>query len=225
MTGGGGCGSSCALTGSSRCGWMRLTDYAVNYGRVEPAGELKGARFALGKNPEELADNQQAKAGAGGQGQRPPLPGLPGGRAAPEALERGVSCRSRIGRVDLRLTENLHAQHHVESPPVAPAATVWTVYAVLVSGAAREREEAIVPDLRGLSAFSARDVGHRVGLVVVGPDPDGPPLTEGNVIGQMPAAGIRVMRSSTLTVWIDRHGVDRPAPSERVVPDLVGQTL
>jgi len=64
-----------------------------------------------------------------------------------------------------------------------------------------------VPDFRGLQALNAWLMGHDVGVLLQGPDPDGPdPLLHGMVIAQYPGPGARVARWSPVTVWT------RPVP-------------
>jgi len=54
------------------------------------AKELKGARFALWRNPEDLTSRQEAKAGVDREGEPAPLPGLPvEGAAAPHPAREG----------------------------------------------------------------------------------------------------------------------------------------
>jgi len=50
-----------------------------------------------------------------------------------------------------------------------------------------------------------------VGLVMVGPDPDGPPLTAGVVTRQDPEAGQRAGHGSAVTVWVRRSSLRMPA--------------
>ncbi|WP_326943127.1 PASTA domain-containing protein [Amycolatopsis sp. NBC_01307] len=76
-------------------------------------------------------------------------------------------------------------------------------------------EPVIVPNFRGRQALDARLSGHDAGLFVQGPDPDSPhPLLNGRVVAQIPAAGTRLTRWGTVTVWItgggDPAGVREP---------------
>lgn len=80
-----------------------------------------------------------------------------------------------------------------------------------------QRQLVVVPDMVGLSALSARQTGDEAGLVVLGPDPDGPPTNTGVVVRQTPEADARVTRRTTVTVW-----TTPPGPRLRMVPDLVG---
>lgn len=105
-----------------------------------------------------------------------------------------------------------------------------TVAADLVSDAAgrrRRRSIVTVPDVVGLSLDDARSVLVQRGLVVVGPDPDGPPLTAagwpgGVVTDQTPESGAKVPEGSPVTLWLGRGGGSagvreprRPAPGPK----------
>jgi hypothetical protein len=72
--------------------------------------------------------------------------------------------------------------------------------------AAAERQEGpdvVVPAFVGMQALNAWLLGHDSGLLLQGPDPDGPePVLHGVVIGQRPVAGARVRRWDPVTVWI-----------------------
>jgi beta-lactam-binding protein with PASTA domain len=67
-------------------------------------------------------------------------------------------------------------------------------------------EEAVVPDVVGLTVPRAREIGHRLGLVVVSDDPDGRPLGAQTwpgvwiVTAQHPEPGSRVPRGSTIVI-------------------------
>ncbi|WP_372666843.1 hypothetical protein [Amycolatopsis kentuckyensis] len=84
-------------------------------------------------------------------------------------------------------------------------------------------ELVVVPDFRGRQALDAWLSGHDTGLLLQGPDPDSPhPLMNGVVVAQLPAAGVRVARWATVTVWVsgggDPSGVReprRPLPETR----------
>ncbi len=83
-------------------------------------------------------------------------------------------------------------------------------------------EPVIVPNFRGRQALDAWLSGHDAGLLLQGPDPDSPhPLMNGVVVAQLPAAGARVARWATVTVWIsgggDPSGVREP---RRPLPEL-----
>ena len=95
--------------------------------------------------------------------------------------------------------------------------------------------EAVVPDVVGLLWDDARTVLHRIGLVAVGPDPDGPPLAalgwpDGVVVDQRPGAGAVVPLGSSVTVWIERGpgsaGVReprRPKPVPRAASGMIDE--
>lgn len=68
-----------------------------------------------------------------------------------------------------------------------------------------------MPDVVGLSFDDARSVLMRRGLVALGPDPDGPPLTVagwpgGVVTDQSPESGAKVPEGSPVTLWLGRGG-------------------
>ncbi|WP_283132867.1 PASTA domain-containing protein [Rhizohabitans arisaemae] len=66
-----------------------------------------------------------------------------------------------------------------------------------------EDPDITVPDFRGMQALDAWLAGHEIGLLLQGPDPDGPqPLTHGRVVGQHPFPGTRVPRWSVVTVTL-----------------------
>ncbi len=81
----------------------------------------------------------------------------------------------------------------------------------------------VVPDFHGKQALAAWLEGHDAGLLLQGPDPDGPhPLVNGVVVAQSPAAGTRARRWDVVTVWVegggDGSGVReprRPLPERR----------
>jgi hypothetical protein len=74
----------------------------------------------------------------------------------------------------------------------------------------------VVPDLLGLTALEAGQVGMRVGLLVVGPEPDFPLLgdlpfaslsdLQGTVIRQRPEAGAAFERHAQVMVWTSGPG-------------------
>ena len=72
----------------------------------------------------------------------------------------------------------------------------------------RRRSNVIVPNLIGLTLDDARGRLLPLGLVAVGPEPDGPPFgqfgwPQGLVTDQAPEAGAKVPRASAVTVWLD----------------------
>ena len=83
--------------------------------------------------------------------------------------------------------------------------------------------QVVVPDLIGLSWDDAREVLHRVRLVAVGPDPDGPPLAalgwpDGVVVDQRPdparcCRSDRRSRSGSSGVLARRVSASRDVPS------------
>lgn len=87
----------------------------------------------------------------------------------------------------------------------------------------------------GLLWDDARTVLHRVGLVAVGPDPDGPPLAalgwpDGVVVDQRPDPCAVVPIGSSVTVWIERGpgsaGVReprRPKPAPRAASGMIDE--
>jgi hypothetical protein len=101
-------------------------------------------------------------------------------------------------------------------------------------GEAREREaqsrrrqsSVRVPNVVGVSWDDARQTLLEVGLVGVGPDPDGPPLgalgwPDGVVTDQSPESGAKVPRGSQVRLWLERGGGSgvreprRPKPEPR----------
>ncbi|WP_194814394.1 PASTA domain-containing protein [Nocardia sp. XZ_19_385] len=78
-----------------------------------------------------------------------------------------------------------------------------------------------VPDFCGMQALDAWLLGHDLGLLLVGPDPDSPePLMHGIVTQQKPLPGTTVARWDPVTVWVrrDDSGVReplRPLPPRR----------
>ncbi|MEV6276070.1 PASTA domain-containing protein [Nocardia sp. NPDC051832] len=62
-----------------------------------------------------------------------------------------------------------------------------------------------VPDFCGMQALDAWLLGHDLGLLLVGPDPDSPePLMHGIVTRQQPLPGAKVGRWDPVTVWVRR---------------------
>ncbi|BEP15002.1 hypothetical protein acdb102_33130 [Acidothermaceae bacterium B102] len=83
-----------------------------------------------------------------------------------------------------------------------------------------------VPTVVGLKWDDARHALQELGLVAVGPDPDGPPLAafgwpDGVVTDQAPDAGAWLTRGSSVTLWLNRGGgagvrePRRPKPTPR----------
>lgn len=65
----------------------------------------------------------------------------------------------------------------------------------------------MVPNFCGRQALDAWLSGHDAGLMLQGPDPDSPdPLLHGVVVAQRPAAGTRLGRWDTVTVWVRDAG-------------------
>ena len=83
-------------------------------------------------------------------------------------------------------------------------------------------ESVEVPDFRGVQSLNAWLAGHDAGLLLCGPDPDGPvPLLDGVVRDQVPAPGTRLRRWDVVTVWVVRPpagGVREPRRPSPVVP-------
>jgi beta-lactam-binding protein with PASTA domain len=76
-------------------------------------------------------------------------------------------------------------------------------------------EHIAVPEFLGRQALDAWLTGHDAGLLLQGPDPDGPhPLLNGRVVAQQPRAGSLVSRWAPVTVWVadpgDPAGVREP---------------
>jgi len=60
-----------------------------------------------------------------------------------------------------------------------------------------------VPDFRGMQALNAWLAGHDAGVLLAGPDPDGPrPLLHGLVTRQNPPPGTLLHRWDLVTVWV-----------------------
>ncbi|MFI6504338.1 PASTA domain-containing protein [Nonomuraea typhae] len=87
-------------------------------------------------------------------------------------------------------------------------------------------DDVIVPDFRGQQALNAWLAGHDAGVLLQGPDPDGPqPVMDGIVVAQDPAPGVRVARWAPVTVWVrpgpdDDSGVREPRRPEPPVNTL-----
>ncbi|MFD5825932.1 PASTA domain-containing protein [Lentzea sp. NPDC060358] len=81
----------------------------------------------------------------------------------------------------------------------------------------------VVPNFHGKQALDAWLEGHDAGVLLQGPDPDGPrPVLNGVVVAQSPAPGTRMRRWDVVTVRIegggDGSGVReprRPLPERR----------
>jgi PASTA domain len=87
--------------------------------------------------------------------------------------------------------------------------------AVKVERAAREwrgRSSTVVPNVIGMSWDDARAALGKEGLVAVGADPDGPPLTAADrpdgmvVTDQSPESGAKVPAGSPVRLWVSRGG-------------------
>ncbi len=121
-----------------------------------------------------------------------------------------------------------------EQPPSGPQ----PVRGEVVERAARElrrRSSTMVPDVIGLSWDDARHVLQREGLVGVGPDPDGPPLTamgwpDAVVTDQSPESGAKVPAGSQVRLWTERGGGSgvreprRPKPAPRAARAMLDET-
>jgi hypothetical protein len=88
----------------------------------------------------------------------------------------------------------------------------------------RRRSIVVVPNVVGMSWEDARRALHEVGLVGVGPDPDGPPLTaltwpDGVITDQSPESGAKVPPGSPVTLWVDRGGGSGVREPRRPKPD------
>jgi hypothetical protein len=88
------------------------------------------------------------------------------------------------------------------------------IQAEVIERAARDRRRRstmVVPGVIGLTWDDARTVLLERGLVGVGPDPDGPPVTaqgwpRGVVADQSPESGAKVPRGSAVRLWVERGG-------------------
>lgn len=76
-----------------------------------------------------------------------------------------------------------------------------------------------MPDLAGLRARQARLAAQEAGVVVVGDQPDGPPLTAGVVTGQDPEPGRSVARGSAVRVTVRRSALVVPAFGGLTIPE------
>jgi len=75
----------------------------------------------------------------------------------------------------------------------------------------RRRSKVRVPGVLGMSWDDARVAVMKVGLMPVGPDPDGAPMEaaswpDARVVDQTPESGARVPAGSTVTLWVMRGG-------------------
>ena len=93
------------------------------------------------------------------------------------------------------------------------------------SAAARARRRATVrvPDVVGMPWAIARDTLGTVGLIGVGPDPDGPALStlvwpDGVVTDQSPESGAKVPPGSSVRLWIERGGGSGVREPRRPLP-------
>ncbi|GAB1819140.1 PASTA domain-containing protein [Herbidospora sp. RD11066] len=67
--------------------------------------------------------------------------------------------------------------------------------------------EVQVPDFRGMQALNAWLLGHDAGVLLIGPNPDGPEsVMHGIVTKQEPLPGARVLRWGTVKVWMTDRG-------------------
>ena len=88
----------------------------------------------------------------------------------------------------------------------------------------RRRSTLAVPMVIGMTREAARAALSRLGLVAVGPDPDGMPLEavgapDDVVTDQSPEAGARVPAGSTVMLWTDRRGGSGVREPRRPMPD------
>jgi hypothetical protein len=75
----------------------------------------------------------------------------------------------------------------------------------------RRRSNVRVPNVLGMSWDDARVALVKVGLVGLGPDPDGQPVEatiwpDAKVVDQSPESGAKVPGGSTVTLWVTRGG-------------------
>jgi hypothetical protein len=105
----------------------------------------------------------------------------------------------------------------------------------------RRRSSVTVPKVIGMSWDDARTQLQNRGLMAVGPDPDGPPLTAsgwpaGVVTDQSPESGAKVPPGSPVTLWVDRRGGGsgvreprRPKPDpktgRKIRDEVTGETV
>jgi hypothetical protein len=87
----------------------------------------------------------------------------------------------------------------------------------------RRRSSAIVPNVVGRSWDDARHALLDAGLVAVGPDPDGPPVTalgwpDVVVTDQSPESGAKVPVGTMVTLWIERGGGSGVREPRRPLP-------
>lgn len=72
-------------------------------------------------------------------------------------------------------------------------------------------EQTAVPDLVGMDVHRARRVARDAYLFLERPDPDGPPLSSGRIVGQDPAPGSVVPSFSRVAAWAV-GGLEGPPP-------------
>jgi hypothetical protein len=87
----------------------------------------------------------------------------------------------------------------------------------------RRRSSVVVPNVVGMSWDDARHALLDAGLVAVGPDPDGPPLTalgwpHAVVTDQSPESGAKVPAGTMVTLWIERGGGSGVREPRRPIP-------
>jgi len=87
----------------------------------------------------------------------------------------------------------------------------------------RRRSSMIVPNVVGMSWDDARHALLDAGLIAVGPDPDGPPVTalgwpDAVVTDQSPESGAKVPVGTTVTLWIERGGGSGVREPRRPLP-------
>lgn len=96
---------------------------------------------------------------------------------------------------------------------------------VSAPSARRRRASSVaVPNVIGMSWHQAWRALRGAGLVGVGPDPDGAPLSElswpdGVVTDQSPESGAKVPRGSAVRLWLDRGGGSGVREPRRPPPD------
>ncbi|HEY3607355.1 MAG TPA: PASTA domain-containing protein [Pseudonocardiaceae bacterium] len=88
----------------------------------------------------------------------------------------------------------------------------------------RRRSFVLVPNVVGMSWDDAHAALQRSGLVAVGPDPDGPPMTatgwpQSVVTDQSPESGATVPPGAHVTLWVDRGGGSGVREPRRPKPD------
>jgi len=82
----------------------------------------------------------------------------------------------------------------------------------------------LVPDFTGMQALNAWLRGWDCGLLLAGPDPDGPSqLDQGVVSRQRPGPGTKVPRWTSVTVWTARGPEGGVREPRRPVPPMDAQ--